>query len=114
IAWAIAVPILTSMQPPAEGVALAAHTTRIWSTQVRFIGAGAIAIPAIYTLARLAKPVVGGLVSTLASSRTTEREDDLDRDLPPSWIVILTIACLLLAGYLAFTFARSTVLASSA
>jgi len=114
IAWAIAVPILTSMQPPAEGVALAAHTTAIWSKQVRFIGAGAIAIAAIYTLARLAKPVVGGLVSTLASSRTTEREDDLDRDLPPSWIIILTIACLLLAGYLAFTFARSTVLASSA
>lgn len=114
IAWAIAVPILTSMQPPAEGATLAAHTLGIWSTQVRFIGAGAIGIAAIYTLARLAKPVVGGLVSTLASSRTTEREDDRDRDLPPSWIIILTIACLLLAGYLAFTFARSTVLAENA
>jgi len=114
ISWAIAVPILTSMQPPAEGATLAAHTLGIWRTQVRFIGAGAIAIAAIYTLARLAKPVVGGLVSTLASSRTTEREDDLDRDLPPSWIIILTIACLLLAGYLAFTFARSTVLAPNA
>jgi putative OPT family oligopeptide transporter len=114
IAWAIAVPILTSMQPPAEGTTLAAHTLGIWRTQVRFIGAGAIAIAAIYTLARLAKPVVGGLVSTLASSRATEREDDRDRDLPPSWIIILTIACLLLAGYLAFTFARSTVLAENA
>ena len=114
IAWAIAVPILTSMQPPAEGATLAAHTIGIWRTQVRFIGAGAIAIAAIYTLARLAKPVVGGLVSTLASSRATEREDDRDRDLPPSWILILTIACLLIAGYLAFTFARSTVLAPSA
>src|SRR5678816_4429984 len=56
IAWAIAVPILTSMQPAAAGVALAAHTTTIWRTQVRFIGAGAIAIAAIYTLARLSKP----------------------------------------------------------
>lgn len=114
IAWAIAVPILTSMQPPAEGATLAAHTIGVWRTQVRFIGAGAIAIAAIYTLARLAKPVVGGLISTLASSRATEREDDRDRDLPPSWIIILTIACLLVAGYLAFTFARSTVLAPSA
>ena len=69
IAWAIAVPILTSMQPAAEGVALGAHTIGIWRTQVRFIGAGAIAVAAIYTLARLAKPVVGGLVSTFASSR---------------------------------------------
>ena len=52
IAWAIAVPILTSMQPAAAGVTLAAHTTTIWRTQVRFIGAGAIAIAAIYTLAQ--------------------------------------------------------------
>src|SRR6185295_10419625 len=114
IAWAIAVPILTSMQPPAEGIALGAHTIAIWRTQVRFIGAGAIAIAAIYTLARLAKPVVGGLVSTLAASRSKETQDDRDRDLSPPWILVLTAGCLIVAGYLAFTFARSTVLAPSA
>jgi uncharacterized oligopeptide transporter (OPT) family protein len=59
IAWGIAVPILTSMTPAAEGVPLAKHTLTVWSTQVRFIGAGAIAIAAIYTLAKLSKPVVG-------------------------------------------------------
>src|SRR5688572_24263149 len=114
IAWAIAVPYLTSIQPAAEGVELAAHTIRIWRTQVRFIGAGAIAVAAIYTLARLAKPVVGGLVTTLAASRSTHERDDRDRDLSPTWILILTIACLVVAGWLAFTFARSTVLAPSA
>ena len=114
IAWAIAVPILTSMQPAAAGVALAAHTTEVWRTQVRFIGAGAIAIAAIFTLAKLAKPVVGGLVSTLASSRAEGTRDDLDRDLSPAWILVLTVACLLITGWLAFTFARSTVLAPSA
>jgi putative OPT family oligopeptide transporter len=114
IAWAIAVPILTSMQPAAEGVALGAHTIAIWRTQVRFIGAGAIAIAAIFTLAKLAKPVVGGLVSTLASSRSEGEGDDLDRDLSPRWILILTVACLLITAWLAYTFARSTVLAPSA
>jgi putative OPT family oligopeptide transporter len=114
IAWAIAVPILTSMQPAAEGVALGAHTIAIWRTQVRFIGAGAIAVAAIFTLAKLAKPVVGGLVSTLASSRTEGERDDKDRDLSPGWILALTIVCLLITAWLSFTFARSTVLASSA
>ncbi|MGI8735295.1 MAG: OPT family oligopeptide transporter [Pyrinomonadaceae bacterium] len=114
IAWAIAVPILTSMQPAAEGVELGAHTIAIWRTQVRFIGAGAIAIAAIYTLAKLAKPVVGGLVSTLASSRDKGVRDDLDRDLSPAWILILTVACLVISGFLAYTFARSTVLAPNA
>jgi len=72
IAWAIAVPLLTSMQPAAAGVDLATHTLAIWRTQVRFIGAGAIAVASIYTLAKLAKPVVGGLVSTLASSKAAK------------------------------------------
>ncbi len=114
IAWAIAVPILTSMQPAAEGVTLAAHTTEIWRSQVRFIGAGAIAIAAIYTLGKLAKPVIGGLVNTLAASRSKGREDDRDRDLSPTWILGLTAACLVISGWLAFTFVRSTPLASSA
>jgi putative OPT family oligopeptide transporter len=113
IAWGIAVPWLTSITP-ANGAELAAHTRGLWATQVRFIGAGAIAIAAIYTLARLAKPVVGGLVTTLASSRSKDSKDDRDRDLSPAWILVLTAACLVVAGYLAFTFARSTVLAPNA
>jgi putative OPT family oligopeptide transporter len=114
ISWVIAVPILTSMQPADVGVALADHTITIWRTQVRFIGAGTIAVAAMYTLARLAKPVVGGLVSTLAASRAVATTDDLDRDISPTWIVTLTAACLVITAWLAFTFARSTVLAPSA
>jgi putative OPT family oligopeptide transporter len=116
IAWAIAVPILTSLQPAAAGVALAAHTTDIWRTQVRFIGAGAIGVAAIYTLATLAKPVLSGLVRTLAASRSTGAAagDERDRDLSPPWILSLTAVSLAIAAWLAFTFARSTVLAPSA
>jgi putative OPT family oligopeptide transporter len=114
IAWVIAVPILTSMQPAPEGVEMAAHTITIWRTQVRFIGAGAIGVAAIYTLATLAKPVIGGLVSTLAASRAVATTDDRDRDLSPQWIVGLTIACLLVAGWLSYMFAKSTVLAPNA
>src|SRR5512146_455264 len=113
--WVIAVPILTSMQPAAAGVTLATHTMDIWRTQVRFIGAGAIGVAAIYTLARLAKPVVGGLVSTLAASRVAgDTADDRDRDLAPAWIIGLTAACLVVAAWISYGFANSTpALASS-
>ncbi len=114
IAWGIAVPLLTSMQPAAPGVELAAHTLTIWRTQVRFIGAGAIAVAAIYTLATLARPVVGGLVATLAASRKAGTGDERDRDLEPGWIIALTAVCLVLAAWLASTFARSTPLAPHA
>src|SRR5438132_318833 len=52
IAWVGAVPILTHLQPAAAGISLAAHTDDIWRHQVRFIGAGAIAVSAIWTLAK--------------------------------------------------------------
>ena len=110
IAWGIAVPWLTSITPAPAGVSLDAHTIDIWRTQVRFIGAGAIAVAAIYTLARLAKPVVGGLVTTLAASRATAISDDRDRDLSPQWILVLTVACLIVSGWLAYSFATSSVL----
>jgi putative OPT family oligopeptide transporter len=114
IAWVISVPILTSLQPIPDGVTLAAHTTGIWRTQVRFLGAGAIAVASIYTLARLAKPVLGGLMSTLSASRAaTTVGDDLDRDISPTWILALTAMCMVIAGWLAWTFAGATVLAPS-
>jgi putative OPT family oligopeptide transporter len=113
IAWVIAVPMLTAMTPPAEGVELAAHTLGLWRTQVRFIGAGAIGVAAIYTLARLAKPVVGGLMATLAARRAVHT-DDTDRDMSPPWIYALTAVCLVISAYLAFTFARSSILAPNA
>jgi putative OPT family oligopeptide transporter len=114
IAWVIAVPILTSMQPVAEGVALADHTLNIWRTQVRFIGAGAIGVAAIYTLATLANPVVSGLVSTLRASRAVLTGDDRDRDISGPWILGLTAVCLVVAGWLSLDFIRSTALASNA
>src|SRR4030095_5677135 len=105
ISWAGAVPILTSLQPAPADVEFAAHTVAIWRTQVRFIRAGCIAIAAIWALAKLAKPVVGGLVSTLRSSRATiTGGDERDRDLEPGWIVGLTLLCLVLSAVLAWTF----------
>ena len=114
ISWVIAVPILTAMHPAAAGVSLAANTGHIWSTQVRFIGAGAIGIAAIYTLITLARPVVGGLVTTLAASRVAGVKDDRERDLAPSWIIALSIACLVVAGIITYGFAHPTTLAPSA
>ncbi len=113
ISWVAAVPILTYLQPADAGVALADHAAHIFRYQVRFIGAGTIGIAAIWTLAKLAKPVVGGLVSTLASSRASATGDERDRDLSPAWIIGLTFVCLVLSGALAGAFVVGTPLASS-
>jgi putative OPT family oligopeptide transporter len=113
ISWGVALPILTHLQPPADGVTLAAHAEHVWRHQVRFIGAGTIAFAAIWTLVKLAGPVVRGLVSTLVASRAPIGGDEADRDLSPAWIVGLSLVCLALAGVLTAVFVAGTPLASS-
>jgi putative OPT family oligopeptide transporter len=112
IAWGGAVPILTALDP-APAMAIADHATAIWVHQVRFIGAGAIAVAAIWTLLKLAGPVARGLTDTLAASRArgTSLADESDRDLSGGWIAGLSLACLLLSMALVWTFASQSVLA---
>src|SRR5579862_2008591 len=68
IAWAGAVPILTTMQI-ADPAAIADRATDVWTHDVRFIGAGTIGVAAIWTLLKLAGPVGRGLVGTATASR---------------------------------------------
>ncbi|MFY9718523.1 MAG: oligopeptide transporter, OPT family, partial [Candidatus Cybelea sp.] len=109
IAWGFATPILTALHPVAGAAADVA--TAVWSHQVRFIGAGAIGIAALWSLGRLVRPVVGGVTSALAASRRRrggawENEPRTERDLPISVVGLISFCCLiplavLLANFLA-------------
>jgi putative OPT family oligopeptide transporter len=109
IAWGFATPILTALHPMAGAAADVA--TAVWSHQVRFIGAGAIGIAALWSLGRLVRPVVGGVTSALAASRRRrggawENEPRTERDLPISVVGLISFCCLiplavLLANFLA-------------
>jgi putative OPT family oligopeptide transporter len=110
IAWAAAVPILTALQPD-PSAALETHVMHVWTTQVRFIGAGAMAVAALWTLARLAHPLISGFVRTVADAPSS---DQSDRDLSGQAIITLTIVCLALITALLWNFARGTVLSGVA
>src|SRR5258706_484237 len=71
ISWVIAVPWLTSMQPAGVGETLAAHTTMIWRTQVRFIGAGTISGVGILSI------VICASLITLAVTPTVDNRQAL-------------------------------------
>ncbi|MBV9233635.1 MAG: oligopeptide transporter, OPT family, partial [Candidatus Eremiobacteraeota bacterium] len=108
IAWAIATPVLTALHPAAGAPADVANA--VWSHQVRFIGAGAIGVAAIWSLGRLVRPVVAGVSSALGASRLRAQGDAAlprtERDLPIHVVGLISLACLvplaaLLAAFLA-------------
>jgi len=116
IAWGIATPILTVVHPLAGSAADVAVAT--WAHKVRFIGAGAIGIAAIWTLAKLAVPVARGVVSALAASRAIAAGEGAtlartERDIPLGVVGVLFIACLVPLAALSVAFLYGGALAGS-
>ncbi|HEX3675035.1 MAG TPA: oligopeptide transporter, OPT family [Rhizomicrobium sp.] len=115
ISWVGAVPILTALHPFSGIGSLDAYTDHIWRSQVRFIGAGAIAVASVWTLLKLIGPVVSGVVSTLSASKAAKSGagDLKDTDLSPGMIVLLAAGCLAVIGWLLYQFLLPTPLAGN-
>ncbi|HSE54073.1 MAG TPA: oligopeptide transporter, OPT family, partial [Gemmatimonadales bacterium] len=106
IAWALATPVLSA------GLAgdPATIAVTVWRTQVRFLGAGAIGVAAIWSLIKLLKPVFAGLVATARARHAARIEGQDDRDIPLGMIGLLTAVCLLMIGWLLYDFIGGTPL----
>ncbi|HJW38298.1 MAG TPA: oligopeptide transporter, OPT family [Candidatus Udaeobacter sp.] len=104
IGWGWGVPHFSGI---AGDVTTAAATLAqsTWSHKVRFVGAGAIGVSAIWTLLKLVKPVARGLTSAMAASRVRKagKADTLpitERDIPIGIVGLSTLACMLPIGWL--------------
>ena len=99
LAWYVFVPYLTSVITPAEGQSAAAFAKAIWAQKVRFIGAGCIGIAAVWTLIRLAKPVVDGIKMSINALRANDTEEKkmlhhTDIDMSPKSVGLVFLAIL--------------------
>jgi len=77
---------------------------------VRFIGAGAIGVAAIWSLIKLVRPVFAGLMETARARQAKSAGGQDDRDIPLGMIGLLTAGCLLLIGFLLHNFIGGTPL----
>jgi putative OPT family oligopeptide transporter len=117
IGWGGGVPHFSSLHPAAGDAGTLAHAT--WSHYVRYVGAGAIAVSAIWTLAGLVKPVVGGLKGAIASSqaRKAGKGDTLARtehDIPVDQVGLVSLICIVPICWLLWNFARDAGLGAHA
>ena len=108
IGWGWGVPYFTALHPAAGAAADVAQAG--WSHYVRFVGAGAIGISAVWTLFTLIKPVVGGLKGAIASSRARKagKGDTLPRtehDIPVDQVAFISLICIVPICWLLWHFA---------
>jgi putative OPT family oligopeptide transporter len=99
IAWVIGIPILTAINGYDISLSLSEVVTQFWDNDIRFIGAGTIAISAVWTLFSLIKPVIEGLKTSFKTLRSDVSLQDIpstERDLSPRWIFSIMGAMLLI------------------
>lgn len=107
-AWGIAVPIISSLSPMPADANMIAFAKTIWTSKVKFIGAGAIAVAAIWTLITLFKPMLEGMkLSFQALSGKNQQNQLLERtnqDLSPKTmlLIIFSTVIILLATFYSF------------
>lgn len=95
VGWWGLLPVLTAQAPQAGDVG--AWAGSVFSSQVRFFGAGVIGVAAVWTLLRIAGPVVGGIRSAMAASKARHSGHALaleERDLPISGVALGSLAML--------------------
>ena len=108
IGWGWGVPHYSGLAAGAGAAADIAQST--WSHKVRFVGAGTIGVAAIWTLAKLVKPVVSGLASAIAASRVRKAGQAAmlprtEQDIPIGTVGLIMLVCFVPIAWLLWHFA---------
>ena len=120
IGWLVALPLLSTSLPAPDGAgAISPVETAysVWSQQVRYLGVGAMLVGGLAAIVRvrhglaLAVRALTRSANAAADPATNARED-----LPPAWLIGLTLVCVALIGvvYLRFTGRLDVSLAATA
>ncbi|HEY6516946.1 MAG TPA: oligopeptide transporter, OPT family [Steroidobacteraceae bacterium] len=117
IAWGWGIPHFTALHPAAGAAADVAQAA--WSHYVRYVGAGAIGVAAVWTLGTLVKPVLGGLASAMAASRVRKAGQAhtlprTEHDIPIGMVALISVVCLLPVVWLFWHFSLISGLGTKA
>ncbi|MFT4027806.1 MAG: oligopeptide transporter, OPT family [Novosphingobium sp.] len=117
LSFFVLLPIHTAGGPPA-GTELADFVGTVFRQKIRFIGAGAIGVAAIWTLLRVIGPIVRGIGEALAANRARQKSgfeglELTERDLPIGIVGGTILVALLPIAALLWNFAADGPIAAS-
>jgi len=110
ISFGVLLPVFTGGDLPAAGD-ISEVVSGTFSSDVRFVGAGTMAVAAVWTLAKIIGPVVNGIRGSLQSSRARGRGESVEiteRDIPARTVVGVIVALMVPIGLLLWVFLDGT------
>ena len=115
ISYAVLLPTLTWGDLPADAD-VSDVVSSTFGTEVRFVGAGAIAVAAVWTLLKILGPIVRGIRSAAVSSRARRGGSTVElteRDLPIGIVGGTILAALIPIALLLWAFLAGTPLSEN-
>jgi putative OPT family oligopeptide transporter len=117
IGFIILLPLYTSTGAPA-GTELSDFVATIFSAKVRYVGAGAIGVAAIWTLLKVIGPIARGIVGAMAANRArrsggNESLDITERDIPITIVGSVILVSMLPIALLLLAFASTNPIAAN-
>ncbi|MCS4490334.1 MULTISPECIES: OPT family oligopeptide transporter [unclassified Corynebacterium] len=97
-----------------SGTELATAVSTTFGTEVRFIGAGTMAVAAVWTLAKIIGPIIKGIKESISSSQLRHSGQEVpitERDIPFKIVVGVILASMLPIGALLYLFVNVTEIA---
>jgi putative OPT family oligopeptide transporter len=91
ISWMIVLPIYSTITGQTEAISMATAST-IWSTQIRFLGVGAMVVGGLWSIVKLFRPLISGIRAGLAAHRNASNGIELERterDISIKWVIIV-------------------------
>lgn len=88
----------------------------VFTSDVRFVGAGTIGVAAIWTLIKVIGPIVKGISDSISSSKTRHEGGEVpltERDLPVSVVLTVVLISMIPIGFMLWGFARDMVVSRS-
>ena len=120
IGWLVALPILSASLPDPDGSGAASPVETayaVWSQQVRYLGVGAMLVGGLAAIVRVRHGLALAVRAlTRSAGAAADPGTNARDDLPPAWLIGLTLACVALIGvvYLRFTGRLDVSLAATA
>jgi putative OPT family oligopeptide transporter len=117
IGFLVLLPLYTAGGAPA-GTELADFVGTVFREKVRFVGAGAIGVAALWTLLKVIGPIARGIVAALAANRARRAggEDSVDiteRDIPIGIVGTVILLSMIPIGLLLNAFASTNPIAAN-
>jgi putative OPT family oligopeptide transporter len=105
LSWVVCIPIYYAINgaPPGDFDTTVDIAYEIWSTQIRYIGVGAMVVGGLWALVNLRKSVTAGIKAGLDAYRSSSDSNELvrtERDVPTKWVLVgLAISIVPLYAY---------------